>query len=373
MYISLLFSLLSLNYIVNTNCFLFKNHKKIDLIKDKLDQLQNTNTNTNINIESQILDNNFFNYWHCIGIKDKIDFSKPYKINIGELPLVVWKNKQTNQYISMINICKHMGSKLDNGEITKNGCLKCKYHGLENSYNDRFGETIEHEGKLFWSYNPITKTPENIPFFNNAKFVKSFLEIDMECSLKDSAFNTMDLRHPEYVHSGLFGFGNSVPPKNIKHYKYSKNKIGLSFDYESKLNIQSLNSNAKFTNNYHMYVYPTFSWSKVTFDKKNHLIIAVNLLPLENKKTRWYVTICNNYFTSNIQQDFLKILASSILSQDFVQMRNQSEETKLKELLMFSHVFENEEVILLLQDMFKNYEYPNADVCVKVYKDFLKG
>lgn len=336
---------------------------------------------------SKMANNMFFTHWHCVGIIDKIDFSKPYAVNIGELPLVVWKNKQTNQLTSMINICRHMGSKLDNAEITRNGCLKCNYHGLENSHSDKFGETVEHDGKLFWSYNPATKLPPSVPFFHNEQFVKSYLEFDMECSLKDSALNTMDLRHPEYVHGGVLGFGNSIPPRNIKQYQYSEDKIGLSFDYESKRTIQSLflfatpigtegqdvAQNPKHTNNFHMYIYPTFSWSKVTFDKNKHLIIGVNLLPLEEQKTRWYVTICSNYFTANIQKDFLKVLAAAILTQDSVQMKNQYKECKLKELVLFNHIFENEDVILWLHDMLKTYQYPNEDICADLYKDYLQS
>ena len=314
--------------------------------------------------------NKFFNNWHCIGIKENIDLSKPYKINIGELPLVIWKNKNTNQLLSTINICKHMGSKLDKGKITVDGCLKCPYHGLELSSNDCFGKTIEHEGKLFWSYKPEIKSPYNIPFFNNKNFATSYLEIDMECSLTDSAYNTMDLRHPEYVHGGFFGFGNSIPPKNIKHYKYSDSKIGLSFDYQSKQNIQSLNSQSKFTNNFHMYLYPTFTWSKVTFDRNKHLIIGVNLLPLENKKTRWYVTICNNYFTTEAKNDFLKLLAFTILRQDFTQMRNQHVEDGLKKAMLFNHIFKDEDVIIWLKDMLSSYEYPDISTCVELYNDY---
>lgn len=314
----------------------------------------------------------FFNHWHCIGILNKIDFSVPYKINIGDLPLVIWKNKNTNQLSSTINICKHMGSALHTGEITNDGCLKCPYHGLENSHKDRFGEIIEHEGKLFWSYNPSTQKPYNIPFFNNNHFVKSFLEIDMECSLTDSAYNTMDLRHPEYVHSGLFGFGNNIPPKNIKHYKYSENKIALSFDYESKQSIQSLNSNSKFTNNFHMYIYPSFSWSKVTFDRNKHLIIGVNLLPLENKKTRWYVTVCNNYFTTTAEQKIMEMLAYTILNQDYKQMKNQHKENELKQNMLFTHIFKDEDAILWLREMFSSYKYPDDSACSTLYKNYLQ-
>lgn len=317
--------------------------------------------------------NYLFHHWHCIGIKDNIDFTKPFTVNIGELPLVIWKNPITEKYTSTINICKHMGSKLNNAEITPSGCLKCKYHGFQYSQNtptDIFGKCLEHEGKIFWSYKPFNLIPEKTPFFHHNNFTTAFLEFDMECSLKDSAFNTMDLRHPEFVHSGLFGFGNNVPPKNIKHYYYSKNKVGLSFDYISKQNIQSLNANAKFTNNYHMYIYPSFSWSKVTFDKTKHLIIGVNLLPLEQKKTRWFITICNNYFTKPFQQNFLKLLAFTILSQDYKQMKNQQTESLLKDAVLFSHKFENEEAILFLHERFKDYRYPSIEYATELYKDY---
>jgi len=319
------------------------------------------------------MNKNIFNYWNCIGIVNKIDFSKPYAINIGELPLVIWKNPKNSQLSSSINICKHMGSKLDNAEITSDGCLKCKYHGLENTFEDRIGETIEHEGKLFWSYKPLFAKPPSLPFFNSNRFQKSYLQIDMDCSLKDSAFNSMDLRHPEYVHSGLFGFGNDIPPKNIKHYKYSDKKIGLSFDYISKQNIRTLNSNTQYTSNFHMYEYPAFTWSKVTFNKNKHLMIGVNFLPLEENKTRWHVTICNNYFTNTIQNEFLKMLANIILSQDLTQMKNQHKDDSLKEEILFSHIFKDEEIMLWLKTMFDSYHYPNMSSCVELYRDYRRG
>jgi hypothetical protein len=93
-----------------------------------------------------------------------------------------------------------MGSKLDNGFITKQGCLKCNYHGLEYTDLDQFGNILEQDGKIFWAYKPTRTSPFKIPFFNNPNYEKSFLTIDMDASLTDSAFNTMDLRHPEFVH-----------------------------------------------------------------------------------------------------------------------------------------------------------------------------
>jgi len=307
----------------------------------------------------------FFNHWHCVGIKEKIDFSKPYKFNIGELPLVAWRNNE-GEIITGMNICKHMGSQLDNGIITPSGCLKCKYHGLEFTRDDRFGETVEHEGKVFWSYNPSQKLPHKIPFFHNKNYETSFLQIDMEASLQDSAFNTMDLRHPEYVHKG--GFGSTIPPSNIKQYKF-KDRVGLAFDYQSNAMMKSINDNKRTTHNFHMFVYPTFTWSRVSFNDK-HLVIAVNFLPLENKKTRWFVTICHNYYKSPIQKNVMKGLATFILSQDYFQMKNQYPENKLKAAVLFNHIFKDEDVILWLREEFREYKFPDVNTCLDLFTEY---
>lgn len=308
----------------------------------------------------------FFNHWQCIGILNKIDYSKPYKINVGELPLVIWRDDKKKEFISTINICKHMGSTLDQGIITENGCLKCPYHGLEIKSNDKFGQVIEHDGKLFWSHDPLLKKPFSIPFFHNKNYEKSFLEIDMPGSFTDSAYNTMDLRHPEFVHGSILGFGNSEPPKNIKHFVF-KDRIGLSFDYISNPSMSAFNNNVKETSNFHMYIYPSFSWSKVSFNK-NHLIIGVNLLPLENKKTRWYITISHNYYQSSFGKKIMETLSSIILKQDFEQMTKQADENSLKKIMLFEHIFKDEEVIIQLKEMLKHYEYPSIDKCVDLYK-----
>jgi phenylpropionate dioxygenase-like ring-hydroxylating dioxygenase large terminal subunit len=313
----------------------------------------------------------FFNNWHCVGISKCIDFSIPYKINVGDMPLVVWKNQINNELISTINICKHMGSRLDNAKITDTGCLKCQYHGLEMSREDKFGEIVEHEGKIFWAFQPTQHLPFSVPFYNNKKFETSFLEIDMDCSLTDSAYNTMDLRHPEYVHNTVVGFGNSIPPENIKYYKYGRERVGMSFDYSSNSMMRTINDNTKTTKNFHMYMYPSFSWSKVSFGE-NHLIIGVNLLPLGKSKTRWYITLCHNYYTSNAGKEFMKIMAKIILKQDYHQMKNQYVDNDLKKEILFTKIFKDEEPILELKRMFNDYKYPDVDECVKLYKSYIK-
>ena len=116
-----------------------------------------------------------------------------------------------------------------------------------------------------------------------------------------------------------------------------------------------------------MFIYPTFSWSRVTFDKNKNLIIGVNLLPIGPKKTRWYITISHNYFTNPLKKQFMKLMATSILTQDFLQMMNQQEESLLKQNILFNHVFDDEEVIIELKNKFKDYKYPDINICTELY------
>jgi hypothetical protein len=118
-----------------------------------------------------------------------------------------------------------------------------------------------------------------------------------------------------------------------------------------------------------MFVYPTFTWSRVSFNDK-HLIIAVNLLPLENKKTRWFVTICHNYYKSPIQKNVMKGLATFILSQDYFQMKNQYPENKLKAAVLFNHIFKDEDVILWLREEFRDYKFPDVNTCLDLFTEY---
>lgn len=314
--------------------------------------------------------NPVLNHWYCVGVHDKIDFSKPYVFKVGELPLVLWKNGEGG-FSTALNVCKHMGSRLDHAKIAKNGCLKCNYHGFEYEKADTFGKTVLHEGKLFWAYEPNKKPLPSTPFYNNKNYASSIIEIDMYCSLKDSAMNAMDIRHPEYVHNNLFGFGSAIPASNIQYYEYKTdpNAVGLSFEYNS----QSIVTNGKkLTSNFHMFYYPTFTWSRVTFEDKNqnkNLYIGLHMLPLTESKTKWFVTICHDYNKSPLQKELMKAYACSILSQDFVQLIHQYQENQLKKEVIFGHVFKDEEPLVWIKDIFnKKYKYVDSKDCVDLYK-----
>lgn len=317
-----------------------------------------------------------FNNWHCVDFVKNIDVRKPYSFNVGEMPLVTWFSKNTNNSsklsydpITTINICSHMGSKLDKGHISsKTNCLVCPYHGLEHNQKHSFGKTIIYEDKLWWAYEPINKKPPSVPFYNNKKFATTNIKLDINANIIDCAFNTMDLNHPAFVHNNIFGFGSNIPPENIKTIKYNENKVGLGFTYKSNSNLVHLKKSLKHSKNFHIYEYPYTSWSRVTLPNGEHLIVNVNLLPIGPNKTRWFVTLKYNYWNKYpFEKLFMEFAARCILFQDQLQLSKQAIENGLKRMVSYQTSFDNEEHIADMKNMFKKYEYPDMIHVTRLY------
>lgn len=319
-----------------------------------------------ININNAFIIPSIFKEWYCIDFINNIDKSKPYKYNIGDLPLVTWFKNNTP--LSTINICSHYGSKLDTGIITSNGCLKCPYHGLEHDELSIFGRTIIFQDKLWWTYNNI-KSPPSIPFYNNKNYQTSFIKIDMNANIKDCIFNTMDVNHPKYVHNNLLGFGSDISVNNLKIINYpNKKKLGITFNYKTNSNLLYLKKELKTSNNFHIYEYPFNSWSRVSLPNNENLFINVNLLPLTKNKTRWLITLKYNYWTNDIEKNIIEIAAKYILDQDKKQMNIQGEESILKNAVIYHHKFDNEEHMGKLKELVDFNIYPDIIQVLELYE-----
>jgi hypothetical protein len=68
-------------------------------------------------------------------------------------------------------------------------------------------------------------------------------------------------------------------------------------------------------------------------------------------------------------KQFMKMLALTILNQDFYQMGNQADENELKKEILFNHIFPDENAILILKQMFEDYKFPDLQECMALYKD----
>lgn len=301
------------------------------------------------------------NHWNCIGFNKNIDWSKPYKFNVGDIPLVAWQTAN-GEKIASLNICQHLGSELDKGEI-KDGCLMCPYHNLPHTKNDAIGTIAEHDDKIWWSLDPVTELIPTMPFHNNDDFVTSHLQVDMDESLPFCAYNSIDLSHPEFVHSA--GFGSSEAPTEFDSFTFNNKKtdyksVGIFFKYHMKNNIKLLNMELKHNSskNFNMFTYPSTAWSLVSLGSQK-MVVGVSMLPIEKDKTRWFVTVRHNYMKNFLSKELIKHMTYYILNQDEQQFKKQAKQSDLKEAYCFKKTLVYDEPIMKLRDMFKSYKYPN--------------
>ena len=254
--------------------------------------------------------------WHPIAIENNIDKSKPYVYNIGKLPMVLWYNNNTP--ISTINICKHLGAKLDNG-IIKDGCLQCSNHLTSYNNSDAIGNIIQKNGLLWWSFKSYTRNPPKI-FKDTDKLHQSFIDINV------NLINVI----LEFIYSN-----------NKTKIRQRKNK----FFFKEEL----FNTEHRF-----YYKYPYYIKGSIN----NKINYSINFLPLEENKTRLYINILNNNVDTNL---FINYYLKSKLNN----LKNYDNNNYLKYLIMLKDDNSYMKQIYLL---FDKYSFPNDFTISSFYK-----
>ena len=308
-----------------------------------------------------------FREWYCVGFEKNIDRTKPYQFNIGELPLVTWIDNKNNTF-STINICKHMGATLSNGEISNNGNLICPNHKLQYNYNDKFGVTTIYQNKLWWSYDPIEIFPPKIPLYNN-NYETIYMEFDINSYITECLINFMNVNN----YYKPIGYNVNLQPSNVNNYRFNFNNVGISFDYNMLTN---LNKNIKLSDIFLYYKYPSTVWfrSSMRYRDKNRLeydniFLNVNLLPVNTNKTKWYITVTfNNLQKSSIRKDTIQKYIYNMLMKQFELLSNQSNNILLKQYMM-THRKQiiNDNINQDFEYLLKRYRYPDVQSVLNLY------
>jgi nitrite reductase/ring-hydroxylating ferredoxin subunit len=263
----------------------------------------------------------FVREWHPIGIENQIDRSKPFVFNIGKLPMVLWYDK--NDPIATLNICKHLGAKLDNA-IINNGCLHCSNHLTGYNQTDALGKVISKNGMLWWSFKSYTRNP--ISNFKKEEKKLDIHHIDINVNLLNVIL--------EFVHSN-----------NKIKARARKNK----FLFYEKL----FNAEHRF-----YYKYPYYLKGSIN----NKINYTINFLPLEENKTRLFITIANNIDAKVFMNYFLNAKLNNLNNYD-------NNTTNLKYMIMFK---EHNDYIKKVYMLFDKYSFPNEFTisCFYKYRQF---
>ncbi len=263
----------------------------------------------------------FVREWHPIGIENQIDRSKQFVFNIGKLPMVLWYDK--NDPIATLNICKHLGAKLDNA-IINNGCLHCSNHLTGYNQTDALGKVVSKNGMLWWSFKSYTRNP--ISNFKKEEKKLDIHHIDINVNLLNVIL--------EFVHSN-----------NKIKARARKNK----FLFYEKL----FNAEHRF-----YYKYPYYLKGSIN----NKINYTINFLPLEENKTRLFITIANNIDAKVFMNYFLNAKLNNLNNYD-------NNTTNLKYMIMFK---EHNDYIKKIYMLFDKYSFPNEFTisCFYKYRQF---
>ena len=258
----------------------------------------------------------FVREWHPIGIEGNIDKTKPYVFNIGKLPMVLWYDNN-NIPLSTINICKHLGAKLDKA-IINDGCLHCVNHLTSYNGTDAIGNIISKNGLLWWSYKNNSKSPQ-LNFKKTEIIHHSYIDVDV------NLINVI----LEFIYSNI------------------KTKIRISnnrFFFVEKL----FNTEHRF---YYKYPY----YFKGSINKK--INYTLNFLPLEENKTRIFINIANNIDR--------KFFINYYLKSKLINLKNYDSNSYLKYLITLKNDNDYMRKIYLL---FDKYSFPNEFTVSSFYK-----
>jgi hypothetical protein len=264
-----------------------------------------------------------FREWHPIGIESKIDKTKPYVYNIGKLPLVLWYDNNNNT-LSTVNICKHFGARLDNG-IINNGCLHCSNHFTLYNSSDTIGNVVSKNGLLWWSYKSFLKSPTQ-QFKKDMKLYNTYIDIDV------NIVNVI----LEFIYN-------------------TNNKKQMTRNINNKFFFKEILYNAE-----HRFVFKYPYYIKGNINK--NIDYTFNFLPLDDNKTRIFISIINNIDS--------KIYMNYYLNTKILNLKNYDNNSYLKYMIMMKDSKDNN--MKNIYSLFDKYLVPNEFTvsCFYKYRQF---
>ena len=275
---------------------------------------------SSVSINSFILPQ-IFREWTPIAIENRIDKTKPFTFNIGKLPMILWYDNDNNSILSTINICKHLGSKLDNG-IINNGCLHCPNHYISYNHSDKIGNIKVSNGLLWWSYKSYSKNPP-LNFKNNLNnYYKTYIDVNV------NIINVI----LEFVYS-------STSNKIIKEGKTKFLFKEILFNTEHK----------------YLYKYPYYIKGNIN----KNIDYSFNFQPLEENKTRIFISILNNIDAKIYMNFYLLNKINNLKNYD-------NEPSYLKYLIILKDSPNN--YMKKIYNLYDKFSFPNEFNVINFYK-----
>lgn len=257
--------------------------------------------------------------------------NKIHKFKVENNEFVVWWDKE--KWSATSSVCEHRAADLSKGIITKQGNLKCGYHGWEynhcgncvfipSDHKDanikiKHYKIIDKHGILWIADQNQTNFVQEL----DKNYIQSLWFID-DVNLPNKLLleNAIDSLHFDHVHS------DTPPPFN----RYNPQK-----QYDSPTSKLNWYNETGFSCNVNDIEYTFFAPYTIVINFSNKFIIYAESLPIDDCNTRFTSTsfiVSNNKIINKITElSFLlfspitRMLGNKILNQDVNQITGQYE------------------------------------------------
>lgn len=290
--------------------------------------------------------------WYAAGLSKDFVKSKPEKVVIFGVPIVIWRNEE-GEVAALLDKCNHRNVPLSEGQVVNN-CVVCPYHGWtydiagqcvqipsEGPHKERIPQKriesfpVKEENGLVWLWMGREHAPDIQPFpmptMESKGWHHYYMVTHFENNVTDLVENFMDVPHTIFVHKGWFRdrkqikIGAKVERTNgsvLVSYDQSNDSIGFS----NKL-LNPKNLPMKHTDNFYMpnntrvdYIYGA---------EERGFIITSTCTPVKSFSTIVYTLISYKFgWLTPIAKLGLKWYTKKVINQDVWIMKLHGENIK---------------------------------------------
>jgi phenylpropionate dioxygenase-like ring-hydroxylating dioxygenase large terminal subunit len=284
-------------------------------------------------------------YYHPVArAEDVTDQPKAFEL-LGE-EIVLYSDAQGP--VAFKDLCIHRGTRLSLGEVTRDGNIRCAYHGWEYNRTGKCvripslpeGASIPRKAQAFAfhakeAYDVVwvaVRDPvADVPRFPNDEWdnpewrgILSFVQT-WSSSAGRVLENFCDWAHLPWVHENLLGTRDRAEVRPYDVWE-SDSQMGHTIEQDEPLGPDDLYS-TQLTSNVFVVTLPfTVHLNRQEPDKGHETMISMSVAPLTPKLSTLYVWITRNHTLEPEHDDLFRQFSLTVFAQDRVVVESQRPE-----------------------------------------------
>jgi phenylpropionate dioxygenase-like ring-hydroxylating dioxygenase large terminal subunit len=290
-------------------------------------------------------------WWYPVARSSELG-RRPLAVTLMDSPLVVFRGAEGAPAV-LLDRCDHRNYPLSLGRVTGDGVLECGYHGWTydggghcvrvpgllggrtQTHRSRCvpsHATVEQDG-IVWAWGEPDAEPTRRPFALPAVDGPGAGEVvfrhDLDCTLRASLENALDVPHTAFLHRGIFRGGHAHritavrrPADSGVEVQYLGEPVGLG-------PIRLPGDASRTFHHWDRFFLPSVAQIEYAVDGWFRLVNTIVHLPMSAFRTRaWFVVRFQSRMPAAVVHAIVRQHGKRILRQDADALARQTERTR---------------------------------------------